>query len=314
MTSLLPGSKSISLIFGKYSIILLVTAAIIFGTFSTVISSEEMPSGSLIVGITIYPEDLEDENETEKGPPKFLIDRPAVVIRTSYSQETLLYISEHLQKNMIVRWHNRAEPENDIEFKSENLVLIGQNNFLSGGVPFGITFEAENSNLYIPAEAVLMKTSFSDGYENMNDFRAVLSANEEKSELEFKLDEDYLLNEEIQLEPGIYRGDIISNYSFFGRSPHIIVKVENNLDNSNNSSAPGYTARNIVNSPENVNEYRGADILAELLTENILCELYVNEYNLEILTSEVYEGGRQEIEIPGNYRRIIQVEIYQVVD
>lgn len=302
-------------IFGKFCLILVFTAVVVWGAGSSVFSaSSETPSASLVVGIRIYPADWEDENEIEPGPPRFLVDRPAVVIKAAYSQDTkALEINEHLQKNMLVRWHNKTEPKSSIKFKSENLVLIGQSAFSPVGGFFGSTAEESNPTSYIPAEAILMKKSDSAEYENMKDFRVVLAAEEDKSELEFKLDENLLVSSEIQVKPGIYRGDIISNYSLFGRSPHILVQVENSWEKSKTPTAPGVSGRNIRNLPANNKGQQVADILADLVAENILCDLYLDNYNVEVLTYENFVGNSQELELPEDYR-IIHIEIYQGED
>lgn len=248
---------------------------------------EDPPSITLRASVRIaYCDDDNDDEETV-GPAEFQVVRPAAVIKVTYSRlNNGIEVINHLQRNMLVRWQNNAERSSDVEFKTENLIKIGENPSAAGGPTANSAGILGNSTAEIPARYVLMRKSNETEYVSLEKYRTVLDVGEDDSELHFKIDETFLRNNVLQ--SGIYRGDIVSNPATQGRSPHIIVQVENNLSNNNpgNSGSRG----------------RPAGPLEEMNMADLVGDIHFYEFSVEEL----------QINRPGNSNRPEDIGLMEI--
>ena len=186
---------------------------------------EEPPTVTLTVRVRFIDPDTEDDAKPEMIDAEYMADSSTVLIRMAYSLYERDYLpGDQMRNNIVLRWHEQSEGDNDILFTSSDLIRFGSNIFQEDKLYTAGSIREEFFNSRIPAEAVLMARSGGE-YVSLQDFNFALGSEEESTRLNFKIDESYLRN--ARLLPGIYRGSLESNVSAQGRAPKIIVHVEN---------------------------------------------------------------------------------------
>lgn len=168
-------------------------------------------------------------------PPKVQVTRPAAVINfdpgnLSQNFRTKDRLNNYHQKNMLFKWGEQVEPEENLEITLKgDLNLVSATNSKQES-DFGFSKLKNSSADKIPAEAVMVKIGNDSRYQPLDQSREILATEDKKIELEFKLAEDIIAANWQNLPAGTYRAELESSNYELKNNPRLQVNLKEHLE------------------------------------------------------------------------------------
>lgn len=168
--------------------------------------------------------------------PEVQVIRSAAVINYDpgdLSQEfkTMDGFSDYQQKNMVFKWQQLAEAEENLRINLKSDLKLVSANSNKNGFQFGFNRFNEKNTSEIPAAAVLVKKMGNDSnYQPLDQSREVLTTENHEARLKFKIDESKLAANWQNLPAGTYKAELESSNYEFKNNPRVQVNVKEHLE------------------------------------------------------------------------------------